>query len=60
MSRYESLIALRDRATARGELSIAQAVQKLIDNYYNHTEPHKEEKPKKWYSRLWAWLTEAY
>lgn len=59
-SRYESLVALKERAVIRGETNIAEGIQKLIDTYYNRVEPHKEKKqPQKWYSRLWVWLNEA-
>ena len=57
MSRYESLVTLKQRAVAQGEIDIAEAIQRLLDAYYNRVEPHKEEsQPQKWYSRLWAWL----
>ena len=60
MSRYESLVTLKERAIDRGEMDIAEAIQRFIDAYYNRVEPHKEKKqPKKWYSRLWLWLKEA-
>ena len=63
-SRYESLVALKERATIHGEMNIAEGIQKLIDTYYNrvepHVEPHKEEtRPQGWMSRLWLWLKEA-
>lgn len=60
-SRYETLIALKERAIIRGETDIAEATQRLIDTYYNRVEPHEEKvQPQRWTSRLWAWLTEAY
>lgn len=60
MSRYHSLVALKERAVAQGEMDIAEAIQRLLDAYYNRVEPHKEEpQPQKWYSRLWLWLKEA-
>lgn len=59
-SRYELLVALRDRATIHGEMNIAEGVQRLLDAYYNRVEPHKQEvQPQKWYSRLLLWLKEA-
>ena len=60
MSRYESLVALKERAVAHGEMDIAKGIQRLLDAYYNHVEPHKQEvQPQKWYSRLLLWLKEA-
>ena len=60
MSRYHSLVTLKERAVAQGEMDIAEAIQRLLDAYYNRVEPHKQEvQPKKWYSRLFLWLKEA-